>query len=181
MKIVAICGSLRAGSANAAILRACVALAPPELEIALYEGLGELPHYNPDLDVDGDQLPAAVATLRALCAAAAGFVISSPEYAHNLPGVLKNGLDWLVSSGELGGKPIMLVNAAPTGGQRAQASLMQTLAVMSAEVLVEASLTAPFVRQRLAPSGQVDDETATALRRSLRALADALSRLPPPA
>jgi len=61
-----------------------------------------------------------------------------PEYAHGVPGVLKNGLDWVVGSGELVDKPVTLFNASPRGTY-AQASLTETLTVMSAKVVPEAS------------------------------------------
>src|SRR5262245_21657419 len=101
MKILAISGSLRAHSSNAAILRAMAALAPPDVDIELYEELGRLPHFNPDLDQEGAVAPRPVADFRRRLAAADGVVICSPEYAHGTPGSLKNGLDWLVSVIEL--------------------------------------------------------------------------------
>jgi chromate reductase, NAD(P)H dehydrogenase (quinone) len=83
MKIVAITGSLRTASSNTALLRAMSQLAPPDVEIVLYEDLGNLPHFNPDLDEDVP--PESVARLRALLEAAGGVLISSPEYAHGVP------------------------------------------------------------------------------------------------
>src|SRR3982751_6815740 len=101
MKILAISGSLRAQSSNAALLRAAAALAPADVAFDFYDGLGALPPFNPDLDEEGMSASAPVADLRARAAAAGGVMICSPEYAHGMPGVLKNALDWLVSVGEL--------------------------------------------------------------------------------
>ena len=134
MKIVAISGSLRAGSSNAAILRVAAELAP----IEIWEGLGELPHFNPDLDA-GDP-PEPVRAFRQLLASADGVIISSPEYAHGVPGSLKNALDWLVSDGALVGKPVMIITSAPTYGEFAHAQLMETLTTMNWNVLRDASL-----------------------------------------
>jgi len=174
MKIVAISGSLRAGSSNAALLRAGAALAPEGMELVFYEALGSLPHFNPDLD--GGDPPRAVRKFRALLGGADGVVISSPEYAHGIPGSLKNALDWVVSSGELFGKPVVLVNASPSGGERVQAALTQTLSVMDAQVLVEASLRAPFVRKQLDDQGKISDpHLARTLRASLEALASVIA------
>jgi NAD(P)H-dependent FMN reductase len=176
MRIVAISGSLRAGSSNASLLRAAAALAPAGMEVTLYEAIGELPHFNPDIDGEGDVPPAAVAHLRALLSEADGVIVSSPEYAHGVPGALKNALDWLVSSGELVDKPVVLVNASPNGGRWAQASLLETLTVMSARVLVEASLIEPFVPRKLDTHGNVSDSgVARALRSMLDALASAVT------
>jgi NAD(P)H-dependent FMN reductase len=131
VKIVAISGSLRKNSSNAALLRAAVRVAPPGVDLVLYDGLGDLPHFNPDLDEEGSTPPAPVAALRSLLIDADAIVISSPEYAHGVPGVLKNMLDWLVSTGELVGKPVALWNASPPRGAYAQASLLETLRTMN--------------------------------------------------
>lgn len=176
MKIVGISGSLRAGSSNAALLHAAAAVAPAGMDIVLYQDMGALPHFNPDLDGIDAVPPPAVAALRALLATADGVLISSPEYAHGVPGSLKNALDWIVSSGELVDKPVVLLNASPSGGEFAQAALLEILRTMSARVLVEASLVAPFVRKKLDPAGNVTDpEVARALGASLAALAAAIT------
>jgi chromate reductase, NAD(P)H dehydrogenase (quinone) len=173
MKIVAISGSLRARSSNGAILRAVAACAPSGMEVAIYEDLGRLPHFNPDLD--DETPPQAVTELRALLAPAQGLIISTPEYAHGIPGALKNALDWLVSSGELNHKPVLLINASPTGGEHAQASLVPTLTVMDARVLLDASLRIPFGRNRLDPDGNLSDpQLLRGLRASLATLAEAV-------
>ena len=138
MRILAISGSLRASSSNTALLQAAAALAPQDVEVVLYDGLGDLPHFNPDLD--GETVAPAVSSWRSKLRDADGVVFSVPEYAHGVPGVLKNGLDWVVGSGELVDKPVTLFNASPRGTY-AQASLTETLTVMSAKVVPEASVT----------------------------------------
>ena len=62
--ILAISGSLRAGSSNTALLRAAALLVPGDVEVELYAGLGELPHFNPDLE--GSE-PASGLALASLC------------------------------------------------------------------------------------------------------------------
>lgn len=184
MTIVTLSGSLRAVSSNAALLQAAAALAPPGMQVVHYTGLGELPPFNPDLDGEGAaaSAPAPVRVLRALLGRADGFVISSPEYAHGVPGAFKNALDWVVSSGELVEKPIILLNAAPAGGQHAHAALVEILRTMSAEVLTEASHLQPFLPRKLGPGASLDDASAAALRRCLAALAQAVTaRLSSPA
>lgn len=173
MKVVALSGSLRAGSSNEALLRAATTVAPPGMEVVIYRGVGGLPPFNPDLDFEGAAPPATVKELRELLASAAGVLISSPEYAHGVPGAFKNALDWLVSSGEFTDRPVVLLNAAPAGGDRAQAALLATITVMGGRVLADASRLAPFVATRLA--GEVTDPTVlAALRESLEALARAI-------
>jgi len=141
MQILTVSGSLRASSSNAALMEAAATLAPAGTELHLYQGLGDLPHFNPDLDND-DTVPQTVLHWRALLRQSAGVIFSVPEYAHGVPGVVKNALDWVVGSGEFVGKPFTLFNASPRGTY-AQASLTETLTVMSSKFVPEAALTLP--------------------------------------
>jgi len=150
MRILAISGSLRAGSSNTAMLQAAVALAPPGVEIVLYDGLSRLPHFNPD--VDGANASAPVVDWRTLLKAADGVLISSPEYAHGVPGSLKNALDWVVGSAEFVNKPVALINTSPRAFH-AQASLTETLTTMSAQVVPEACIEVPLLGRKLDASG----------------------------
>ena len=174
MRILAICGSLRAGSSNAALLRVARALAPPGMEIVLHDGLGDLPHFNPDLDGEGEEAPAAVGRFRSQISASDGLLISSPEYAHGVPGSLKNALDWLVSYPDFAAKPVLLLNASAAGGERAQHSLVETLSTMSARV-AESSLLAPFLRKKIDPHGTLSDPGAEqVLKTALASFATAI-------
>ncbi|HET9626918.1 MAG TPA: NADPH-dependent FMN reductase [Kofleriaceae bacterium] len=133
MRVLAIAGSLRTTSSNAALLRAGATVAPAGTEVVLYEGLADLPLFSPDLDVD--PLPAPVAALRALIREVDAIVISSPEYAHGIPGALKNALDWLVSATEPLGKPWLLISASPTGAPHAHAHLLEVVRTMATQVI----------------------------------------------
>jgi chromate reductase, NAD(P)H dehydrogenase (quinone) len=133
VKIVGISGSLRAGSSNAAVLRTAAEVAPPGVTIDVWERLGELPHFNPDLD--DDDPPAPVREFRQLLRDADAVIVCSPEYAHGMPGSLKNALDWLVSDGMLVGKPVLVITTAPTYGEHAHAQLTEVLKTMSWHVL----------------------------------------------
>ena len=176
--IVGISGSLRAASSNAALLRAVARVLPRDVKLVLYDGMGALPHFNPDLD-DGEQPPPpAVAALREFLLNADGVVISSPEYAHGVPGALKNLLDWLVSTGELVGTPVALLNASPSGGAYAQSSLAETLRTMSWSVSEEGSLLQPFVKGRI--HGELTDDAALArLKKALDAFVRSIRGAPP--
>jgi chromate reductase len=168
MRIVAIPGSLRAASSNKLALEAMKALAPSGVDIEIYEGLGSLPHFNADLDVEGSNPPAAVADLRERLRAADGLLISSPEYAHGVPGSLKNALDWLVSDGLLVGKRVVLVNATPPSSH-AHASLLETLTVMN--WMVVATIDVPLRGRKLDVAGVITDrELSETLRSGIVAL-----------
>jgi len=176
MRILAISGSLRTESSNTALLRAAARIASPGTQVVVYEGLAALPPFSPDLDRDGDAPAPAVAALRAEISAAGGVIISSPEYAHGVPGVLKNALDWLVSYPEFAGKPVVLWNASAAGGEHAQASLVEILKTMSARVLVDDSLLAPFLHRKLGAGAALAGEAEQRVAASLAALVDAASR-----
>jgi putative hydrolase of the HAD superfamily len=134
MKIVAISGSLRTGSSNKALLKAVGDAMPPDSAMTLFEGLAEIPAFNPDFDVDGT--PDVVTRWRRLIAEADAVAISSPEYAHGVVGSLKNALDWLVGSGELYEKPVALLHVSARG-ETAQSALRQTLNVMTGRIVFE--------------------------------------------
>jgi NAD(P)H-dependent FMN reductase len=144
MHLLAISGSLRAASKNTALLGAARLVAPPGVQVTRYDGLAALPPFNPDLDTaDGGRLPDAVRELRRLIGDAAGVLISSPEYAHGVPGVLKNLLDWLVGSTEFPGKPIVLLSPSPQS-VHAPAQLIEILTTMRARLSSPACVTIPL-------------------------------------
>jgi NAD(P)H-dependent FMN reductase len=138
IRLLAISGSLRRASSNTALLAAAARLSPEAVEVVIYGELAQLPAFDPDLDEN--EPPAAVARFRAQLRSCEGVVISSPEYAHGVPGALKNALDWIVASGELIGKPVALINSSARA-LHAWASLRDTLRTMSAHVITAASIT----------------------------------------
>jgi chromate reductase len=175
MQILAVSGSLRAVSKNTAILEAGRLLAPPHVEITLYTGLHVLPHFNPDLDTaDGRGGPETVADWRARVALADGLLISTPEYAHGLPGAFKNALDWLVSSVDFPGKPVALLGASALS-VHAPAQLAEILRTMSARLVDEASVTVPLLGPPVdAAPIAADPALAGPLRAALEAFAKAI-------
>jgi NAD(P)H-dependent FMN reductase len=139
--VLAISGSLRRQSSNTALIGAAIRLAPDTVELSIYSALGSLPHFNPD--EDGADVAEPVSEFRAKLQASDAVLISSPEYAHGVPGTLKNALDWVVGSGELIGKPIALINASARA-THAWAALAEIVTVMSARLVREASITLPL-------------------------------------
>lgn len=170
VRVLAISGSLRAVSSNGAVLDAAAALAPPDVVVARFEGLAGIPAFNPDLDVEGAEPPPAVAAWKAAVAAADALVLCSPEYAHGVPGALKNALDWLVSGPQIPGKPVAIVNAT-TRAHIAHAALIETLRTMSAEVVEAASIALPLGPGQRDRDGILADD---AIRTRLQASMDAL-------
>ncbi len=165
INILAISGSLRPNSSNNAVIHAAAALVHGEVNFVIYEGLGNLPHFN-----DSKDPPAEVLELRNMLGSADGVLISSPEYAFGVPGVLKNALDWTVSSGEFVNKPVALITAA-TGGNNAHASLLLTFTALSAQLPPGHQLLISFVRAKLNESGEVKDPATV---QAIKSVMDAL-------
>ncbi|MDB5107014.1 MAG: azr 1 [Fibrobacteres bacterium] len=167
MKILGISGSLRECSSNTTLLKILRDLPFPEVEFGIYPDLGRLPFFSPELD-DGDT-PGIVTEFRARLANAEGILISTPEYAFGMPGVLKNALDWTVSSGEFTGKPVAAISASPTygGGDKAHASLLLVLSALSARVAVKGSFPIPAIYGKISKTGEIVDPAIRDLLRGV--------------
>lgn len=162
-------GSLRGASASTALVRAAAALSLDGLSVSVYEGLGSLPAFNPDHD--REPAPAPVAAFRAAIMASNALLIATPEYAHGVPGALKNALDWIVGSGELMDRAVGCLNPSPHS-LFAHPQLIETVSVMSARVVAEASIVVPVAGRKLDPAGILADAgLASVLSSALRALA----------
>jgi chromate reductase len=153
--ILAISGSLRAGSSNHPILNYLGKIAPAGTNYTIYDGLAQIPHFDPDLD--NDNRAATITAFRKLIAAADGVIICTPEYAFGVPGTLKNALDWTVSSGSLSEKPLALITAS-TGGENAHAALLLILGALNAKVTKETTLLISFIRSKMDGNGDITDD-----------------------
>jgi chromate reductase, NAD(P)H dehydrogenase (quinone) len=167
MKVLAISGSLRAASHNTALLRAVARIAPPGIDVALYRSIGNIPLFNPDIE---STPPESVVDLRNQIVTADALLIASPEYAHGVTGAIKNALDWMVGNESFVHKPVALLNASPRA-THAQAALRETVAVMSARIIDEASITVPILGSHLDEDGIVQHaDISTALLGVLESL-----------
>jgi NAD(P)H-dependent FMN reductase len=174
MHLLALSGSLRQQSSNTSALKAAAILAPSNVTVEFYEGLGSLPHFNPDLD--GDSPPVQVADLRRRIGAADGLLICSPEYARGVAGSFKNALDWLVSSSEFPDKCVAVINASQRA-THADAALKMTLTTMSARLIEPACLTLPLLGRNLDAAGiAADPELSGSLKSALAAFVVAIKR-----
>jgi NAD(P)H-dependent FMN reductase len=167
MRLLALCGSLRAASMNLALLRACERLAPPPISFGIFPDLGALPLFNPDIEAAA---PPPVRALYAQIESAGALLIASPEYAHGVTGVLKNALDWLVSFPPFVDKPVAIFNASPRS-VHADAALREILTTMSARLVVPACLALP-----LRSTGATTDAIVAAHAEPIRAALLTLAR-----
>jgi chromate reductase len=138
MRILAVSGSLRAGSFNTSLLRTADEAAPDGVELELWEGIGELPLYDEDLE--GHDVPESVRRLREDWAAADAILFATPEYNGSVPGGLKNAVDWASRpplEGVLRNKPVAVVGASTGrfGALWAQQDLKRILGIAGARVI----------------------------------------------
>ncbi len=172
IQLLAISGSLRANSSNTEVLKAAKILAPATVDIVLYSELSRLPHFNPDLD--REPLPESIVSWRKHIENSDGIIISSPEYAHGVPGSLKNALDWLVSSIEFPGKPVALINANPRASI-ALASLKEILTTMSARTSESNNVTLAIAGKALNAQGIISDpQLSVALEKAIAIFAQTI-------
>ena len=176
-RILALSGSLRAQSSNTAILRVAALVAPPGIDVELHAGLDALPYFNPDLDreLDDPALPPAVRSLRHRLGSSDALLISSPEYAHGVSGLMKNALDWLVGGTEMVGKPLAVINTAPHA-HHAFDALIETLRTMTAAVVDEACVAIAVPRNSHDAHIAADPIIANQLQEVLRRLTAVIAR-----
>ncbi|RVD56613.1 NAD(P)H-dependent oxidoreductase [Mesorhizobium sp. M2D.F.Ca.ET.185.01.1.1] len=158
IEIIAISGSLRAASTNSALISALAANAPDNCRIEIYDGIGRLPIFNPD--DEGERTPPEAARLIEMITQADGVIVSCPEYAHGVPGGIKNALDWLVSRDAAVGKPAMLVHAS-TRSFYARAALAEVMRTMSFAIYEERALEIALLGKRPAEMEAILAEPAS--------------------
>ena len=158
IRVLLISGSLRARSTNAAVLRTLEVLAPAGIDASVFNGLADLPHFNPDDDVV--PLHPAVATLRNEIRVSDALLFSTPEYAGALPGSFKNLLDWTIGDDDvrsISEKPVAWINAAPRGAARAHASLEAVLGFANAVVVGTACAQVPVTGDMVGDDDLISD------------------------
>jgi len=178
MKFLAIPGSIRTASYNVALLKAMSELTSNDTTVTVYDGLKDIPIFNPN-STDA-AIPVAVADLMLKIKAADGVIISTPEYIYSVSGVLKNALDWLVSTGVLISKPVVStsVSTSPLGAVRSHSALVLILHAMNASVVVDGSMNVPCVDKKFDEKFLLtDDFTKQAIAVSLAALEQAVNNI----
>jgi chromate reductase, NAD(P)H dehydrogenase (quinone) len=175
VRILAISGSLRSGSHNTDLLQAAAAVAPDGVDVELYDGLKEIPPYDADDDVPGNQ-PLPVRRFKAALGDADAVLIATPEYNSSIPGVLKNALDWAsrpLAESPVRNKPAAVLSSSTGmfGGVWAAAETRKVLGALGARTL-EDTVAVPKADERLANG--VDATLLDELRTVVDALAAAV-------
>lgn len=153
IKILALVGSLRAGSVNRQIAELAAEMAPEGVTVTVFDGLGEVPFYNEDIDdamnSDLEQAPAAAVALRTAAAQADAALVVTPEYNGSIPAVVKNAIDWLsrpFGDGALKDKPLAVIGGSmgQYGGVWAHDETRKSFGIAGARVSDAIKLSVPF-------------------------------------
>jgi NAD(P)H-dependent FMN reductase len=168
IKALAISGSTRQNSSNHRLINAITELFADRIEITIFEGLSQLPHFNPDQN--NENVSTLVTDFRNMIRNAAAIIICTPEYAHGIPGSLKNAIDWTVSSGEFSHKPTVLITAS-TDGKFGHYALLETLQVLEAKNVDQLQLLIPFIQSKFGDDHKLkDSETLKSIKRLMNDL-----------
>ena len=154
-KVIAICGSTRQNSINHSLIKAIADLSAENLDITIFDGITNLPQFNPDND--GENVADEVADFRQQANAAEGIIICTPEYAHGVPGTLKNAIDWTISSSQFPHKPTMLITAS-TDGTFGHKALLETLKAIEAKNIDNLQLVISFAKTKINNENQITDD-----------------------
>lgn len=149
--ILAISGSTRPNSVNEQIIKWLASTYQAQANITLYNQIAGLPHFRSDL-VD-EKAPDEVKAFYTLIDQADAVLICTPEYVFNLPGSLKNALDWTVSTTLFSEKPAALI-VASSHGAKAFEALQLIMTTLGARLPEEARLLISGVKAKVTDQGQ---------------------------
>ena len=153
IKVLTLVGSLRAASVNRQIAQLAAEVAPEGVTVTLFEGLGDLPFYNEEIDdATNDAVehaPAPVEALRAAAADADAVLVVTPEYNGSIPAVIKNAIDWLsrpFGNSAVKGKPLAVIGGSfgQYGGVWAHDETRKSFGIAGARVVDAVKLSVPF-------------------------------------
>ena len=161
--IIAIQGSTRKNATSNQLINAIATLYSEQLSINVYDDITLLPHFNPD--DDNDNVAEEVTDLRKQLQEADGILVCTPEYAHGVPGSLKNAIDWTVSSADFYKKPTALITAS-TDGSFGHAAMLEILKAIGAANIENLHLLISFVKTKVSKEGVITHaETLSAVKK----------------
>ena len=174
INIIAISGSSRKKSSTLKALNSLNKFVPNTVNYEIYSSIDKLPHFSRELD--NDTPPAEVEAYRELLSRADGVIICTPEYIKGVPGVLKNALEWVVSSAELYAKPVAVITASGDGVNAHQA-LQLNLTMVNANVFDGGALLISGENNRLNEDGEfIKDEVNSSLKRLMSKLIEEINK-----
>src|ERR1700733_8144312 len=176
VRVVGISGSLRRASFSTSLLKVLAEKSAPAIAMQVVT-LEDIPLYNEDLDQTPEIL--SVAAFKKIIAESDGVLITTPEYNHGVPGVLKNALDWAsrpVFESCFKNKPVSILSSSKafTGGVRAQYQLREALISMHAHLVMGPEVVVGGVHAKLTEDVYQDGNGLTFMLRSLDRLREAV-------
>lgn len=162
--ILAIQGSTRQNATSNLLIKAIARLYESQLTIIVYNQIASLPHFNPD--DDHEKVANEVLEFRKQIQQADGVLICTPEYAHGVPGTLKNAIDWTVSSADLYQKPTALITAS-TDGSFGHTAMLEILKAIGAQSAAHLNLCISFIKTKVSNEGEITHAETLALVRQL--------------
>ena len=177
-RILALVGSLRAGSYNRQLAEAAVKYAPDGVDVDIFDDLADVAFYNEDIDHPG--AVSAADRLRAAVESADALLLVTPEYNGTIPASLKNAIDWISrphGAGAISGKSLAVIGVSNGryGGVWAHDDARKAASIAGASVLDDVTLSVPHGATRFATIHPAhDDEIAHAMPTLLAALAAAV-------
>ena len=153
-KILAISGSTRKGSSNESILKFIATKYQDLVEVELYDDIDKLPYFNPDLDTETP--PKLVIEFRNSIANADGILICTPEYVFSLPGILKNAIEWNVSTTLFSNKPVAFI-VASASGEKAFESLNLVLTTIESTIAEDSKLLIQGAKGKIGTESKIID------------------------
>lgn len=159
MRIFAVSGSIRTNSSNHTLLHHLSSYGKDKADLEIYPELALLPVFDPA----AEPAPEIVQRFRKKISEADALIICTPEYAFGIPGVLKNALDWTVSSGDLSEKPVALITAS-SSGEKAHQAMSWVLDALGAAPAENCRLLISFIRTKVNSTGITDEATRLAVQ-----------------
>ncbi|MES2560092.1 MAG: NADPH-dependent FMN reductase [Bacteroidota bacterium] len=153
-KVLAICGSISNTSANYALLKTIHSMAKDQFEIDIYDGLSSLPYFEPN--PENENIHASVVEFRNKIREADGILICTPEYVFSLPGILKNALEWTVSTTVFTDKPASLITAS-SSGKVAHESLLLVMKTLGVKTTDKTCLHIQSIKSKMTKEGDIVD------------------------
>jgi chromate reductase, NAD(P)H dehydrogenase (quinone) len=133
-------------------------------------------------------MPPIVQALKSAIVAADGLLLATPEYNNGIPGVFKNGIDWLSRPPSdiqlvFAGKPVAVMGASPGrfGTVLAQSAWLPVLRTLGTTPWFGGRLALSQANNAFDESGAIKDPAMQEqLRHFLRGFVDFVKRTPKP-
>jgi NAD(P)H-dependent FMN reductase len=152
-KILAISGSTRKDSSNEKLIKFIGEISSELFKISSFD-ISSLPYFNQD--TDNSKIPKTVKAFREAIEDADGVLICTPEYVFSIPGILKNAIEWTVSTVVFSDKPTAIITAS-SSGIKAHESLLLVMKTVGAKMSDTSALLIQSIKSKTNKEGRLTD------------------------